>query len=58
MTSAGGLIEVQGTAEGGSFSRRELDAILDAGWVALEQLFAMQRQALEQAGVVWDPAHS
>jgi ribonuclease PH len=56
MTSAGGLIEVQGTAEGGSFSRKELDAILDAGWVALEQLFALQRQALEKAGVVWAPA--
>lgn len=58
MTSAGGLIEVQGTAEGGSFSRQELNAILDAGWVALEQLFALQRQALEKAGVVWAPAHA
>lgn len=55
MTSSGGLIEVQGTAEGGSFSRRELDAILDAGWMALEKLFTLQRQALAQAGVVWDP---
>lgn len=56
MTSSGGLIEVQGTAEGGSFSRRELDTILDAGWVALEKLFAMQRQSLEAAGVVWNQA--
>lgn len=56
MTSDGGLIEVQGTAEGGSFSRRELDTILDAGWLALEQLFALQREALEQAGVAWNRA--
>ena len=56
MTSSGGLIEVQGTAEGGSFSRKELDAILDAGWVALEKLFVMQRQALEAAGVYWNRA--
>jgi ribonuclease PH len=56
MNSSGGLIEIQGTAEGGSFSRQELDTVLDAGWVALEQLFALQRQALEQAGVHWNRA--
>lgn len=55
MTSSGGLIEVQGTAEGAPFSRSELDAILDAGWTALQSLFAQQRAALEQAGVVWGP---
>lgn len=54
MTSSGGLIEVQGTAEEAPFSRKELDAILDAGWVALESLFAMQRNALRKAGVVWE----
>jgi ribonuclease PH len=53
MTSSGGLIEIQGTAEGCSFSRSQLDQILDAGWQALESLFAHQRQALEQAGVPW-----
>lgn len=53
MTSSGGLIEVQGTAEGAPFSRKELDSILDAGWEALQELFKMQRRALEQAGVNW-----
>lgn len=56
MTASGGLIEIQGTAEGAPFSRGELDSILDAGWEALQQLFRMQREALEQAGVVWNAA--
>ena len=54
MTSSGGLIEVQGTAEGAPFSRKELDRILDAGWIALEEIFALQRQALSDAGVSWE----
>lgn len=56
MTASGGLIEVQGTAEGESFSRQQLDAILDAGWEALQQLFAMQREALASIGVAWNQA--
>lgn len=54
MTSSGGLVEVQGTAEGAPFSRVELDHILDAGWKALQMIFEMQRQALNQAGVQWE----
>lgn len=53
MTSGGGMIEIQGTAEGAPFSRQELDQVLDAGWVALQRIFAMQREALEKAGVAW-----
>ncbi len=56
MTSSGGLIEVQGTAEGEPFSRKELDAVLDAGWQAIQRLFEMQREALAQAGVAWQAA--
>ena len=56
MTSSGGLIEVQGTAEGAPFSRAELDSILDAGWQALEKVFEMQRHALAEAGVLWEKA--
>ena len=56
MTSSGGLIEVQGTAEGAPFTRAELDRILDAGWAALEKVFEMQRQALKEAGVLWETA--
>ena len=54
MTSDGGIIEIQGTAEGGSFSRNQLEGILDAGWKSMQTLFEMQRQALQKAGVVWN----
>jgi ribonuclease PH len=56
MTSSGGLIELQGTAEGEPFSRAELDQVLDAGWDALKKIFAMQREALKNAGVQWETA--
>ncbi|GGY04226.1 ribonuclease PH [Litchfieldella qijiaojingensis] len=46
MTESGGLIEVQGTAEAGSFTRAELDAMLDLAEGAGRQLFAHQREAL------------
>ncbi len=54
MTSDGGIIEIQGTAEGGSFSRQQLDGILDAGWKSMQILFDLQRQALRKAGVSWN----
>lgn len=53
MTAKGGLIEVQGTAEEGSFSRQELNAILDGGWIALQELFDLQRNALDHAAITW-----
>ena len=43
---SGGLVEVQGTAERGSFTRAELDALLDLGLAGLARLFMAQRQAL------------
>ena len=42
------LVEVQGTAEGAAFSRGQLDEMLDAGSVALEDVFRAQREALDQ----------
>ena len=42
----GKLIEVQGTAERGSFSRGQLDTMLDAGLGAIERLVTLQREAL------------
>lgn len=42
----GTLVEVQGTAERGSFTRPELDRLLDLGSQGLSRLFAAQRQAL------------
>ena len=46
MTDAGGLIEVQGTAEGHAFSRAELNALLDLAGIGITQLCAAQRVAL------------
>ncbi len=46
MNDQGGYIEVQGTAEGAAFSAQELQAMLDLGKLAIEQLIEHQRQAL------------
>jgi ribonuclease PH len=42
----GGLVEVQGTGEGGTFSRRQLESLLDLAESGLEALGARQRAAL------------
>jgi len=46
MTGAGGIIEVQGTAERATFSRAELDAMLALASRGIEHLIAGQRAAL------------
>ena len=46
MTGAGHFIEVQGTAEGAAFSRRELDALLALAEKGVTELVALQTQAL------------
>ena len=46
MNGDGGLIEVQGTAEGHPFSRAELAALLDLAQAGIEQILAAQRAAL------------
>jgi len=46
MNEAGGLVEVQGTAEGHAFQRRELDQMLDFASVGIELCLAEQRAAL------------
>jgi ribonuclease PH len=47
MNNGGGFIELQGTAEGHAFRRHELDALLDLASSGIQQLFALQAQALE-----------
>jgi len=47
MTGAGGLVEVQGTAEGEPFDRKLLDAMLDLAAGGIRDLIAMQKAALE-----------
>lgn len=46
MTGSGGIIEVQGTAEGAPFSRAQLDALLDLAERGIRELIAAQRLAL------------
>ncbi len=48
MNEAGGLIEIQGTAEGHAFLRGELDQLLDLAGRGIEELLQAQRVALER----------
>ncbi len=46
MTEGGGLIEIQGTAEGAAFSRTELNALLDLAEGGIGRRFELQRAAV------------
>lgn len=46
MTGAGGFVEIQGTAEGESFSREEMNALLDLAEKGIGELVSAQRAAL------------
>jgi ribonuclease PH len=48
MGEDGGLIEVQGTAEGATFNRSELNTMLDLAEAGIHQLFEAQRRALAE----------
>src|SRR6266480_89891 len=50
MTGSGGFVELQGTAEGMPFTPDELQAMLDLGRKAIEEIVATQRRILAQAG--------
>ena len=47
MTGKGGMIEVQGTAEGAAFSRPELNALLDLAEQGIQELTQLQIEALK-----------
>jgi ribonuclease PH len=47
MTGTGGMIEVQGTAEGAPFSRDELEALLNLASEGIGQLTRIQKEALQ-----------
>jgi ribonuclease PH len=46
MTGSGGLIEIQGTAEGAPFSRADMDAMVELAQGGIRTLIAHQRAAL------------
>ena len=50
LTASGGIVEVQGTAEGDPFSEAQLIAMLALAGAGAAQLFALQRAALAGAG--------
>jgi len=47
MTGKGGMIEIQGTAEGAAFSRTELIELLDLAEQGIQELSKLQTQALK-----------
>jgi ribonuclease PH len=47
MTGSGGLVEVQGTAEGRPFTRAQMGAMLDLAERGIRELIAAQRSALK-----------
>jgi ribonuclease PH len=55
-TGRGLFVEVQGTAEGAPFDRRELDGLLDLALAGTGRLAEFQRGALAAGAAVSDPA--
>lgn len=50
LNHRGELIEVQGTGEKGTFSREQLDQMLDLAAKGIKQLMRIQRAAIKQGG--------
>jgi ribonuclease PH len=50
MLEGGGLVEVQGTGEGGTFSRDQLDELLELALAGIRRLHHIQREALDGTG--------
>ena len=48
MTGRGGLVEVQGTAEGEPFSRQEMESMINLAQAGITQLILLQQAALSQ----------
>ena len=51
ITGSGGLVEVQGTAEGAPVPRKEINQMMDIALVGIERLTHIQEKALASAGV-------
>jgi ribonuclease PH len=49
MTGAGGFVEVQGTAEGAPFGRKDLDAMLQLADKGIQELFVLQQTVLARS---------
>ena len=50
MTASGGLVETQATAERETYSRAQLDQMLDVAQRGIRELLAAQQECLSGAG--------
>lgn len=50
-TGRGGIVEIQGTAEGEAIPRRDMDALVDLALEGIDTLLGLQRKALLDAGI-------
>ena len=48
MTESGGMVEVQGTAEGKPFTREEMDKLIDKAKKGIEELIVHQKKAVKK----------
>lgn len=46
MTGSGGIVEIQGTAEGEPFTRLQMNQLVDLAEAGIAQLIALQQAAL------------
>ena len=46
MTGKGHLVEVQGTAEGAPFEKKDLDAFMSLGWIGIQDLIKKQKELI------------
>lgn len=53
-TADGGIVEVQGTAEGAAVPRSDVDAMLDLALAGIRSLCEIQHRAVTEAGVNWE----
>ena len=47
MTSDGGFVEVQGTGEEATYTRDELDSLINAATIGIEKLHRIQTETLD-----------
>ncbi|MDR2614661.1 MAG: ribonuclease PH [Candidatus Accumulibacter sp.] len=48
MTDSGGIVEIQGTAEGEPFTREQMNRLIDLAEAGIRELIAFQKAALDQ----------
>jgi ribonuclease PH len=54
MTSRGELVEIQGTAEGSPFSKKQMYRMVDVGHKGIKELVALQKEVLSDVkGLIW-----